>query len=291
MLKRRTTLNPFGAPDTKLTEELKKCQDDPVYFIENYCKINHPVRGVIPFKLYDYQKDALRDYQNHKLVIQLAARQTSKTSLLTAFVVWFTTFHVNKAVVYTASTTLQAFDCRDRINFIRDHLPSWMSSRAIVNNKREIYLENGCSILYRKPSAHASCGINAALIIGDDYANVDNHDQIEFYAGIIPTIVYQGKLILASTKGPDGCFFNQTLTHARQNPHDSKFHFITWPWHIVPGRDETYASTLKSIMSEEQWRREYLGEFTDEEPSVEPAPRELKHFHDDEEDEDYYGRF
>lgn len=63
---------------TETILELDKCQTDPEYFIINYCKIQHPVKGAIPFALYDYQKRLLDGFKNHQLNIVLSARQTGK---------------------------------------------------------------------------------------------------------------------------------------------------------------------------------------------------------------------
>ena len=43
----------------QLLNEFKRCKEDPVYFISKYIKVTHPVRGLVPFKLYPFQKDIL----------------------------------------------------------------------------------------------------------------------------------------------------------------------------------------------------------------------------------------
>lgn len=58
--------------------ELKKCAQDPVYFIENYVKVQHPTRGTVPMVLYEYQKDMLNAIHTKKDVIILASRQLGK---------------------------------------------------------------------------------------------------------------------------------------------------------------------------------------------------------------------
>lgn len=62
----------------ELIRELKRCKDDIIYFIENYCKIVTLDKGLVLFKLYDYQKELLRLYQNHKFVISMQSRQSGK---------------------------------------------------------------------------------------------------------------------------------------------------------------------------------------------------------------------
>jgi hypothetical protein len=45
---------------SELVEEFRKCKESPTYFISNYIKVTHPVRGLVPFKLYPFQHDILR---------------------------------------------------------------------------------------------------------------------------------------------------------------------------------------------------------------------------------------
>ena len=59
-------------------EEATKCYNDPVYFIENYVKIVHVDRGIIPFKLYDYQKEMVKLILGERHVIMKLPRQSGK---------------------------------------------------------------------------------------------------------------------------------------------------------------------------------------------------------------------
>jgi hypothetical protein len=58
--------------------ELRKCKLDPVYFIDKYVKIQHPTRGIVPFRLRPYQERMLRGYQSNRFTVVLSARQTGK---------------------------------------------------------------------------------------------------------------------------------------------------------------------------------------------------------------------
>ena len=40
----------------EVIKEIVKCGKDPVYFINNYTKISHPMRGLIPFKTINFGK-------------------------------------------------------------------------------------------------------------------------------------------------------------------------------------------------------------------------------------------
>jgi hypothetical protein len=60
------------APQRYTLEEVKHleaCMDPvtgPIYFAKNFLKIQHPVRGSIPFIPYDYQERLIDAYHNNK---------------------------------------------------------------------------------------------------------------------------------------------------------------------------------------------------------------------------------
>ena len=41
--------------------EFQKCEKDPIYFMENYMKIVSLDEGLVPFKMYDFQKHIVKD--------------------------------------------------------------------------------------------------------------------------------------------------------------------------------------------------------------------------------------
>lgn len=59
-------------------QELKKCIDNPIYFLEKYVKVTHPTKGAMAFKLYEYQKEMILGIHENKDVIILASRQLGK---------------------------------------------------------------------------------------------------------------------------------------------------------------------------------------------------------------------
>lgn len=58
--------------------EYMKCQEDPIYFIENYCKIISLDHGLVPFKLYDCQKEKVKVIHENRKVILMEGRQQGK---------------------------------------------------------------------------------------------------------------------------------------------------------------------------------------------------------------------
>ncbi len=63
--------------------EWAKCKADPIYFIETYMKIVSQGQ-LSSFKLWDYQKEIIRSFQNHRDTIIVTSRQAGKALPLNA---------------------------------------------------------------------------------------------------------------------------------------------------------------------------------------------------------------
>ena len=58
-----------------------KCAKAPVYFLKKYCMIQHPIKGKIPFHLWDFQEKTLEDIKDNSLNVILKARQLGISTL------------------------------------------------------------------------------------------------------------------------------------------------------------------------------------------------------------------
>lgn len=58
--------------------EYIKCVNDPIHFIENYVKIVHVDKGIVPFKLYPFQADIVKAFLDNRFVLCKLARQSGK---------------------------------------------------------------------------------------------------------------------------------------------------------------------------------------------------------------------
>lgn len=59
-------------------EELYRCIEDPIYFMRNFVKIQHPMKGAQPFHLYPFQYDIVKAFHDNRFSIALTARQMGK---------------------------------------------------------------------------------------------------------------------------------------------------------------------------------------------------------------------
>lgn len=59
-------------------EEYVKCAQDPIYFIQNYVKVVNVDQGVIPFNMWDFQKDMINTFHENRFSIVKCPRQVGK---------------------------------------------------------------------------------------------------------------------------------------------------------------------------------------------------------------------
>ena len=58
--------NSKGQLKDAIKQEYIKCASDPVYFLKKYCVIQHPIKGKIPFALYDFQEKSVAEFVQHR---------------------------------------------------------------------------------------------------------------------------------------------------------------------------------------------------------------------------------
>ena len=71
-----------------IKKEYVKCAKDPVYFMKKYCVVQHPMKGKVPFHLYEYQEKALGTFEDHRFNIILKARQLGLSTLTAGYALW-----------------------------------------------------------------------------------------------------------------------------------------------------------------------------------------------------------
>ena len=54
---------------SKQVQEIIKCGKDPIYFFNNYVKIQHPVRGLIKFDTFKFQDACIETFLEERFSI------------------------------------------------------------------------------------------------------------------------------------------------------------------------------------------------------------------------------
>ncbi len=90
--------------------EFAKCMDDPQHFIENYIKIVSLDEGLIPFKMYDFQKDMVGTFHNNRFTICKLPRQSGKSTIIIAYLLHYVLFNASVNVAILANKAAVARD-------------------------------------------------------------------------------------------------------------------------------------------------------------------------------------
>lgn len=242
-------------------QELKRCADDPVYFIEKYIRIQHPLKGSVPFELYPYQINMLRMYQENRYSVVLSARQTGKSVTSAAYLLWYATFHFDKTILIASNKNSNAMEMIFRIRFMYENLPLWLKPGIQEDgwNKHEVGFDNGSRIISAATSGDSGRGMSISLLFLDEFAFVAPAIQDEFWTSIAPTLSTGGSCIMTSTPNGDMNIFAQIWRGALVNANG--FAHVHVKWDEPPGRDEKFKEDEIGRIGERRWMQEYECEF------------------------------
>ncbi len=218
-------------------KEYIKCSQDPVYFTETYMKIIHVDRGLIPFVLYDYQKEMMMSMAENRNTIITTARQTGKSTTTCAFILWYILFHSEKTVALLANKGETAREILSKVQLGYMHLPKWLQQGVIEWNKGSMELENNSRVIAAATSGNAIRGYAINFLFIDEAAHIENWE--EFFTSTAPTISSgtTTKTCLVST--PFGLnHFHKLFRDAKEKKND--YYAIEVMWNQVPGRDEEW---------------------------------------------------
>ena len=180
----------------QIIEEFRRCKEDPIYFMSNYIKVVHPVRGLTLFKLYDFQQRILSNLEEYRFNVLRKFRQAGCTTIAAAYSLWFCLFQKHKVVVILSKGDSESTEVLDRIKIMYDELPSFLKPGIAEDNKHTLKL-NTQSIIKSRPSGKQSGrSLAGSLLIIDEAAFIDNIDSI--WAAVYPIISTGGRAFILS---------------------------------------------------------------------------------------------
>jgi hypothetical protein len=228
-----------------MVAEFIKCAQDPTYFAEKYINIVHVDKGLIPIKLYDYQKEIVEKITNNRRVAVVTSRQAGKTTTAVAVILHYVIFNEHKTCALLANKGDAAREILDRIKIAYEALPKWLQQGVIEWNKGSVEFENGCKIIAGATSSSAIRGKSISFLYIDETAFVENWD--EFFASVFPTISSGETTKMLYTSTPNGLnHFYKTCEGAKEGING--FEYVEVPWQRVPGRDDKWKTETLAAM-------------------------------------------
>jgi len=239
----------------ELLLEFKRCKEDPVYFIRNYIKVVHPIRGLVPFDLYPFQERIIDALQNNRFNILRKFRQAGCTTIASAYSLWMILFQKHKSVVILSKGDAESTEVLDRIKLMYDELPSFLKPGIAEDNKHTLKL-NTQSVIKSRPSGKQSGrSLAGSLLIVDEAAFIENIDSI--WAAVYPIISTGGRAFVLSTVNGIGNWYHDVYQKASAG--ENSFNPIDIRWQEHPeykkqkGFSELYEDMEKKELYVDNW--------------------------------------
>ena len=241
-------------------QEYKRCMDDPQYFVEKYIMIVSLDEGLVPFKLYDFQKEMIGTFHNNRFTICKLPRQSGKSTTIIAYLLHYVLFNPTVNVAILANKAATARDLLGRLQLAYEHLPKWLQQGVMSWNKGSLELENGSKILASSTSASAVRGGSYNIIFLDEFAYVPANVAEQFFSSVYPTIPSgkTTKVMIVSTPHGMNMFYKLWVDAEEQR---NEYVPIEVHWSEVPGRDEAWKEQTIKNTSEAQFNTEFECEF------------------------------
>jgi hypothetical protein len=240
--------------------EYQKCMDSPQHFIENYVKIVSLDEGLIPFKMYDFQKEMIGTFHSNRFTICKLPRQSGKSTIMISYLLHYALFNPSVNIAILANKAATARDLLSRLQLAYEHLPKWLQQGVMSWNKGSLELENGSKILASSTSASAVRGGSYNIIFLDEFAYVPANVAEQFFSSVYPTISSgkSTKVMIVST--PHGMnMFYKLWVDAEEGR--NTYVPIEVHWSEVPGRDDKWKEETIKNTSQSQFNTEFECEF------------------------------
>ena len=243
----------------ELVEEYSRCMKSPSYFAEKYCKIISLDQGLVPFKLYPYQKKMFNQFEENRFNVVLACRQSGKSISACAYLLWFALFNSEKTIAILANKGATAREMLSRVTLMLENTPFFLQPGSKALNKGSLEFSNNSRIIAAATSGSSIRGLSVNLLYLDEFAFVER--AAEFYTSTHP-VVSAGKdtkIIVTSTANGIGNTFYNIWQGAVQNVNEFKPFRVDW-WD-VPGRDKKWKEATISNTSQLQFDQEFGNTF------------------------------
>lgn len=234
----------------KQIQEIVKCGKDPQYFIDTYVKIQHPIKGLVQFKTFKYQRDCLKEFQEHRYNIVLKSRQLGLSTVSAAYALWLTLFYRDKNILVIATKLPTAINFVKKVKIALDNLPPWLVLPKVKSEtKSEISFDNGSQVKAVPNSEDAGRSEALSLLIVDECAHIERFAEV--YAALQPTLSMGGSAIIIST--PNGTVgkgkkYYEIWTEAEAGQND--YNPIRLEWHVHPEHDKKWFEEQKRQLND-----------------------------------------
>ena len=227
-----------------IKKEYVKCAQDPAYFLKKYCVVQHPMKGKVPFHLWDFQEKSLQTFEDHRFNIILKARQLGLSTLTAGYSLWMMTFGQDKNILVIATKQDTAKNLVTKVRVMHANLPSWLKQNCVEDNKLSLRYKNGSQIKAVSSGEDSGRSEALSLLILDEAAFIDKIEPI--WAAASQTLSTGGQCIALSTPNGVGNWFHKTWVGAEDGTND--WNWIKLHWNLHPERNDEWRKEQDKLL-------------------------------------------
>jgi len=244
--------------EARKRKELIKCSNSFFYFCHKYVKILHPMKGLIPFVLFKYQRKTINDYENNRFNIISKFRQGGLTTVTLLWGLWRCMFQLDQQIMLLSKTDREATDIGMLVDRSCENMPEWLKPKkeAKWNDHLKMFTDTGSALKFYSPEA--ARGKSVTFLIIDEAAFID--DMEKHWKAMWPILSTGGSCTLISTVNGLGNWYEETYRDAKEGR--NRFHVIDLDyWEHPDYNNSSWVEEQKAQLGEKGFRQEVLREF------------------------------
>lgn len=250
------------APNTNDTAEhlavLQSCID-PIYYLNNYYQIEHPVQGTTNITLHSYQEEYVRTLYFNPNVIAVMPRQAGTTTITLGYLLWEAMFRVNQRIVISAVNVAQAAQLCRIMNTGVQLTPAFI--RPIVKRltRTTVEFDNGSRLIIGVNTPNFLQGTTPTRVYLDNFAHASPKLQHDTWQGLVPSLTLGCGCIIASA--PNGV--SDTFAQFWHGANTSNTLFTPFKKTVndMTQFDQHWRAMMRKALGESAWRRDFECEF------------------------------
>ena len=234
--------------------EWRRCAEDPVYFVSQFCWIQHP-EGPRLIPMRDVQREILGVWATNQATVSLKARQIGWSTIASLYSLWVAMYGDGRRVILLSRGQEFARDVLGMATFAYDRLPDWMRDRCPTKGRtmEKLTFANASRIESLPSKVDPARGKTAHTMFADEFAFFD--DPESQWPSLLPVVDVGGSLHILSSANGAGTFFEKLYVDGKEG--HNKFRSMFYSWRCVPERDDNWYEGQKQNLSEWQLHQEY----------------------------------
>lgn len=242
---------------------------DELAFIESLSIEDKVTGGLIPFELWDFQRDFLGELNSWERLFGLKSRQLGITWEVLSHMLYNAEYWGDRLFLIASQSGDDAKDALHRVRILHNSLDN-PPVALVKDNTEELVFSNGSRFESMKATKRAGRSKAAYMGFADEFAFWDwPEEQLAAFDAACQW------LYGATTGNGPGDIAQTIWTHSQTGI--GRWHGVFYPWHVHPGRDaEWYRINVTESPEPRLARREYAT--TPEDAFESPGGRYFERF-------------